>query len=78
MDKTSLDKSLSRLAKLLGLLIFSPILLNVSFKSFKIFTEYPKKIISFFLLFTSISLTLYAVYYGFKTFKGILDSLFKE
>ncbi|RBW55886.1 MULTISPECIES: DUF6095 family protein [Tenacibaculum] len=75
---TSFDKNIKNLFILLGLLILSPIVLNVSFKALKVFTEQPKIIIAYTLLVIGILLILYTVYFGFKTFKNILDSLFNQ
>ncbi len=72
----SFDKNLKRLLILLGLLILSPIVLNTSFKALKVFTDQPKIIIAYSLLVIGVFLILYTVYFGFKTFKNILDSLF--
>ncbi len=74
----TLEKSLKRLLILLGLLLFSPILLNIAFKALRIFKTAPKVYIAYILLVVSILLILYTVYFGFKTFKGILDAIFKE
>ena len=80
MTKTgnTLEKSLKKLVILLGLLIFSPISLNVAFKALRIYKTAPKIYIAYILLVLSILLILYAVYFGFKTFKGILDAIFNK
>lgn len=75
---TSLEKSLKKVVILLGLLIISPLILSISFKALRIFTTSPKIILAYSLLIAGILLTLYTVYFGFKTFKSILDSLFKD
>lgn len=75
---TSLDKNLKRLFILLGLLILSPIVLNISFKALKVFPNQPKIVIAYVLLIIGVFLIIYTVYFGFKTFKNILDSLFNQ
>ncbi|CAM1371489.1 conserved hypothetical protein [Tenacibaculum litopenaei] len=73
-----MEQNLKRLLILLGLLIFSPLVLNIAFKALRIFKDYPKVFLAYILLIAGILLTLYSVYYGFRTFKGIVDTLFKE
>ena len=72
------EKSIKNIMILLGLLIASPILLSLAFKALRIFKEFPKNFIGYFLIIGSIFLTLFTVYFGFKTFKAILDTLFKD
>lgn len=63
---------------LLGLLIFSPIVLSFGFKALRIYTESPKNLIAYFLLAIGGSLILFTVYFGFKTIKAFLDNLFQK
>jgi len=63
---------------LLGLLILSPILLSLGFKSLKTYTELPKSLISYSLLTIGILLILFTIYFGFKTIRLFLDTLFRK
>lgn len=74
--KPTFEKGLKQLLILLGLLIFSPIVLSLGFKAQRIFTESPKIYISYVLLALGGILILYTVYFGFKTIKTFLDTLF--
>lgn len=75
---TAPERNVKRALILLLLLIVSPIILNLAFKALKIFNTSPKIFIAYGLLITGILLILYTVYFGFRTIKGVLDSLFKE
>ena len=72
------DSVIKRFLILLGLLIFSPIVLSFGFKALRIFTENPKKYIAYILLALGGFLILYTVYFGFKTIKAFLDNLFQK
>lgn len=75
---TTPDNIVKRFLILLGLLIVSPIVLSFGFKAYRIFTDSPKNILAYVLLFSGAFLILYTVYYGFKTIKVFLDNLFKK
>lgn len=72
------DKVVKKFLILLGLLILSPITLNLGFKAIRVFTESPKIYIAYFLLALGISLILFTVFFGFKTIKAFLDNLFQK
>ena len=72
------EKGMKQLLILLGLLIFSPIVLSLGFKAQRVYTESPQNIIAYILLGLGIVLILFTVYFGFKTFKTFLDTLFKK
>ncbi|CAA0235657.1 probable transmembrane protein [Tenacibaculum maritimum] len=81
MTKTttpSFEKGLKQLLFLLGLLIFSPIILSFGFKALRIYTETPKAYVAYLLLALGASLILFTIYFGFKTFKTFLDTLFEK
>lgn len=78
MDNNPYEKSIKRFLILLFLLIVSPVALSLGFKAQKIYTTYPKIIIYYVLMSSSILLTLYTVYFGFKTFQSFLNALFKK
>jgi len=56
----------------------SPITLNIAFKALKIYKNSPENLIAYGLLFLGISLIIYTVYFGFKTFKTLLDLIFRK
>ncbi|MCH3883276.1 MULTISPECIES: DUF6095 family protein [Tenacibaculum] len=72
------EKGIKQLLILLGLLVFSPIVLSLGFKSLRIYTESPQIYISYFLLAIGGLLILFTVYFGFKTIKTFLDTLFEK
>ncbi len=73
-----LEKGIKRISILLGLLIISPITLNIGFKALNRFTESPKIYIGYGIVFIGISLLFFTVYFAFKTFKTFLDALFNK
>ncbi|MDC1162503.1 DUF6095 family protein [Tenacibaculum sp.] len=74
----SFEKGLKQLLILLGLLIFSPIVLSIAFKALKIFTSSPKIYLAYAILTLGVCLILFTIYFGFKTFKTFLDALFNK
>ncbi len=72
------ESGVKKLLIFLGLLIVSPIVLSLGFKALRVFKEAPKIFIAYGLLVVGGFLLVFAVYYGFKTFKTILDSLFNQ
>jgi len=75
---TTLQKGFKRLAILLFLLILSPILLTMSFKAIKVYSEGSTYILSIIFLIVSSLLILYTILYAFKTFKTFLKALFNN
>ncbi|WP_440121202.1 DUF6095 family protein [Tenacibaculum sp. Ill] len=75
---TTFETGIKKLLVFLGLLIISPLVLSVAFKAMRAFKEAPKVFIAYGLLVIGILLILFTVYYGFKTFKTILDHLFSK
>ena len=78
IDTDLLSKGIKRLSILLGLLIASPIILNIGFKALKLYTESPKIYLAYAIVFVGVSLILFTVYFAFKTFKTFLDALFHK
>ena len=79
MNKPStFDNVVKRFLILLGLLIFSPIVLSCDFKALRIYTGSPKNIIAYVLLTLGGALILFTVYFGFNTIKAFLDNLFQK
>ncbi|APG64889.1 hypothetical protein LPB136_05740 [Tenacibaculum todarodis] len=76
--KATFERGIKQLLILLGLLVFSPIVLSLGFKSLRIYTESPQIYISYLLLTIGGLLILFTVYFGFKTIKTFLDTLFEK
>lgn len=72
------EKGIKKLLIFLGLLIASPLVLSVAFKAFRVFKEAPKVFFAYGLLALGIILLIFTVYFGFKTFKTLLDIIFKN
>ncbi|CAM1346598.1 DUF6095 family protein [Tenacibaculum crassostreae] len=72
------EKGVKKLLIFLGLLIASPLVLSVAFKALRIFKEAPKVFFAYGLLAIGVILVLFTVYFGFKTFKTLLDFLFEK
>jgi len=72
------EKIIKRFLILLSLFIISPIVLNLAFKALKRYKETPQNIIAYTLLCIGICLIVYTVYFGLKTFKKLLDIIFKK
>lgn len=75
---TTFETGIKKLLVFLGLLIISPLILSIAFKALRAFKDAPKVFIAYGLLAIGILLILFTVYYGFKTFKTILDHLFSK
>lgn len=75
---TTFETGIKKLLIFLGLLIVAPLVLSVAFKALRAFKETPKIFIAYALLTIGILLILFTLYYGFKTFKTILDHLFSK
>ncbi|RSC92748.1 DUF6095 family protein [Tenacibaculum singaporense] len=75
---TTFEAGIKKLLVFLGLLIISPLILSIAFKALRAFKDAPKVFIAYGLLAVGILLILFTVYYGFKTFKTILDHLFSK
>ncbi|MDO6674650.1 DUF6095 family protein [Tenacibaculum sp. 1B UA] len=75
---TTFETGIKKLLVFLGLLIISPLILSIAFKALRAFKEAPKVFIAYGLLVVGVLLILFTVYYGFKTFKTILDHLFSK
>nr|WP_299035942.1 DUF6095 family protein [uncultured Tenacibaculum sp.] len=77
-NSSTLEKGIKKLLIFLGLLIASPLVLSIAFKALRAFKDAPKVFIAYGLLTVGVLLILFTVYYGFKTFKTILDHLFSK
>ena len=74
----TLRKGLKQLGFLLLFLIASPLLLTISFKAISLYKEGTEYALSIVLLVVSGLLMLYTLYFAFKTFRTILNSLFED
>lgn len=72
------ETGLKKLLTLLLLLIISPIIVSLGVKALRIYTESPQSLIAYTLITIGGIMILFTVYYGFKTFKTILDIIFKQ
>lgn len=72
------EKPIKKMLILLGLLILSPLVLSVGFKAQRIYTENSGVYIAWGLIAFGIFLTLFTVYFGFKTFQSLLTVLFRK
>lgn len=77
-NTVTLEKGIKKLMIFLGLLIASPLVLSLGFKALRIFKDAPKIFLAYGLLVVGILLILFTVYFGFKTFKTILDYIFSK
>ena len=72
------ERVFKRFLILLSLFALSPTVLNFGFNALKTYTTSPKSIIAYTLLIIGFGLIIYTVYFGFKTFKLLLDTLFTK
>lgn len=77
-EESSYEKPIKRFFVLLSLLISSPIMLSLAFKSLHVYTEKPKIYIAYILMFLGIVMIVYTVYFGLRTIKLLLDVLFRK
>jgi len=77
-DQNPYEKTLKRFLILLSLFIISPIILNIAFKALKIYKSMPEILIAYTLLCIGASLIIYTVFFGFRTFKILLDTIFRK
>ena len=77
-DFKILGKGLKQLGLLLFLMIASPLLLSVAFKVLSLYKEGTERIFSWIFLGISALLMLFTIFFAFKTFRTILNSLFHE
>tara|TARA_B100000780_G_C20856833_1_gene340586 strand:+ start:155 stop:406 length:252 start_codon:yes stop_codon:yes gene_type:complete len=78
IDQDLVAKGFKRLLILLVLLIASPLLLTISFKAIKLYTEGISLYISVFGVVFSAILIFFTLFFGYKTFKILLDALFSD
>lgn len=78
VDQNLVKKGLRQLAILLILLITSPLLLTLSFKAIKRYSQGIPFLIGCVGIAISFTLLFFTLHYGLKTFKTLLDALFSE
>lgn len=71
-------KGFRKLLILLVLLIASPLLLTISFKAIKVYSEGYLYYVSITGIVLSSMLTFFTLFFAFKTFKTLLEALFSE
>lgn len=77
-DVHLLGKGLKQLGFLILLLILSPISLTIGFKALKKFTENPQVFIGYAILLAGSLITIFTVFFAFKTFKTLGNALFNK
>lgn len=75
-NKRLLEKGLKYLGVLVLLFIASPIALSFSYKALSLYKEGQQYVIAMIFLILSCLLTVFTVYFAFKTFKIILNAIF--
>ena len=73
-----LGKGLKQLGILVMLFILSPISLTIGFKALKKFTESPQVFIAYGIMFISIVLIVFTLFFAFKTFRTLLNAIFNS
>ncbi|OSY87729.1 hypothetical protein WH52_09885 [Tenacibaculum holothuriorum] len=74
----TIETGVKQILILLGLLIASPLVVSFGVKALRVYKESPENIIAYILLTLGTLLVLFTVYYGFRTFKTLLDILFNS
>ncbi|MGB1283282.1 MAG: DUF6095 family protein [Polaribacter sp.] len=77
-DINLLSKGLKQLAVLILLFILSPISLTMGFKALKKFTESPQLFIGYAILLAGFLITVFTLFFAFRTFKVLRSALFKN
>lgn len=77
-DVNLLGKSLRQLAVLIFLFIASPIALTMGYKALDKFKDTPQMYLSYIILVAAAVLTIFTIYFAFKTFKTLLNALFNN
>ncbi len=75
-NKRLLEKGLKYLGVLVLLFIASPIALSFSYKALSLYKEGQQYVIAMIFLVLSCLLTIFTIYFAFKTFKIILKAIF--
>jgi len=73
-----LSKGLKYLGILVILFIASPISLTMGFKALKRFENTPKEMLSYTLVIAAGVLTIFTIFFAFKTFKILLKAIFNN
>jgi hypothetical protein len=77
-DLNLLSKGLIRLGVLVFLFIATPITITFGFKALDKFTEAPKMYFAYAILLVGLALLIFTIYFAFKTFRIISNSLFNK
>jgi hypothetical protein len=73
-----LSKGLKYLGVLVFLFIASPISLTMGFKALKKFENTPKEMLSYTIVIAAGILTIFTIFFAFKTFKILLKAIFNS
>jgi hypothetical protein len=77
-DLNLLGKGLIRLGILVFLFIISPVIITMGFKGLDKYTESPKVYLAYVIILVGFISLVFTVYFAFKTFKIISNSLFNN
>lgn len=75
-NKRLLEKGLKYLGILILLFIASPVALSLSYKALSLYEEGSQYTIAMIFLILSCLLSVFTVYFAFRTFKIILNAIF--
>ena len=73
-----LGKGLKYLGFLIFLFIVSPITLTIGFKALKKLENTPKEVFSYLILGAAAVLTIFTIFFAFKTFKILLNLIYQK
>lgn len=76
--KNPYEKVVRKFLILLGLLFFSPLVFNIALKAKRVYTEGFGIYISTILIIIGAALLIYAVFFGFKTFQLLMNTIFRD
>lgn len=77
-DVNLLGKGLKYLGFLILLFITSPISLTMGFKALKKFENTSNEFLSYIIISLAILLTIFTIFFAFKTFKILLKAIFNN
>lgn len=72
------EKTLKSFLKLLSLFILAPTVLSFGYRGLKIYKTAPENLIAYTLIVMGSLLLIYTLYFGIKTIKLLLDTLFSK
>ncbi len=78
MNTQHFGKGLKYLGITLFLFISAPILLTMAYKALQAYTSGVPYVLALLFFVVSVILIVFSVYFGFKTFKVLLDAIFEK